>query len=106
LVGFGTENGYGTYVGTSPEDSLDIKNGGTDDLIISSVSIAGDRAFTYTGPQPLRIAGLQHAFVAFYFTPTSPGPYSGAFTINSNAANFPVKTIDLRGRAYLPDGGP
>lgn len=107
LVGFGTEIGLGTYVGAAPQDSLDLRNAGTNDLIISSVSLDGSRAFTYIGPEPRTIAGLQHSFVTFYFRPTAPGTYNATFTINSNASNGPTRVIPIRGTAVAPptDGG-
>lgn len=104
-VGFGSEQGFGVFVGTSVQDSLDIQNTGTHDLVISSVSVTGDNAFTYQGPQPMQVAGLQHSAVSFYFRPPASGTYSATFTINSNAENASVKTITLAGTGVNPDGG-
>ncbi len=107
-VGFGTENGLATYIGQIPQDSLDIKNGGIQDLVVSNFSISGDSAFTYTTTQqlPYTVPGLQHMFVTFYFRPTAAQAYSGTFTITSNAANTPSKAINLKGQGLNPpDGG-
>jgi hypothetical protein len=104
LVGFGTESGLATYVGTSPQDSLDIKNGGVEDLIISNYSLSGDSAFTYAASQqpPVTVRGLQHTFVTFYFTPTAATTYNATFTITSNAANAPSKVVNVRGQGVNP----
>jgi hypothetical protein len=110
MVGFGTESGLATYIGQVPQDSLDIKNGGSQDLVISGFSLAGDNAFTYVTsatPLPFTVAGLQHTVVSFYFRPTAARMYSATFTITSNATNTPSKVIDLRGQGVNPpDGGP
>lgn len=96
--------GLGTYVGTSRSDSLDIKNGGIQDMVVSGISISGDSAFTYTTSQPLpyTIPGLQHLFVTFYFAPTAARVYSASATIVSTAANDPSKTVGLSGQGVAP----
>ena len=104
-VGFGSEQGFGVFIGASAQDSLDIQNSGTNDLVISSVNLTGDNVFTYQGPQPMTVQGLKHSAVTFYFRPTASRRYSGTFTITSNAENFPTKTIALNGTGVNPDGG-
>jgi len=104
-VGFGSEQGFGVYIGASQQDSLDIQNSGTNDLVISAVSMTGDNVFTYQGPQPMTVQGLKHSAVTFYFTPRASRRYTGTFTITSNAENFPTKTIALSGTGVNPDGG-
>jgi hypothetical protein len=103
-VDFGTSSGLGTYVGTSRTDSLDIKNGGTQDMLVSGISISGDSGFTYTTSQPLpyTVPGLQHLFVTFYFAPAAARAYSATATITSNASNEPSKAIGLRGQGVNP----
>jgi hypothetical protein len=104
-VGFGSDSGFGAYVGTSRHDSIDISNGGIQDLIVTSLSLQGDNAFTYAtsaGPLPITIKGLQHMAVSFYFAPTAARAYSGTFTIASNAANAPSKMVTLRGQGLTP----
>ena len=107
-VGFGTDQGLATYIGTIPEDSLDIKNGGVEDLVITGFNIAGETAFTYTATQslPSTVPGLKHMFVTFYFAPTVARVYNATFTITSNAENAPSKVINLKGQGVNPpDGG-
>ena len=103
-VDFGTSSGLGTYVRTSRTDSLDIKNGGTQDMLVSGISISGDSGFTYTTSQPLpyTVPGLQHLFVTFYFAPAAARAYSATATITSNASNDPSKAIGLRGQGVNP----
>lgn len=104
-VGFGSDSGLGAYVGTSRQDSLDIRNGGIHDLVVTSLTLAGDSNFTYAtsaGQAPITINGLQHMAVSFYFAPTAARAYSGTFTIASNAANDPNKVINLRGQGLTP----
>jgi hypothetical protein len=107
-VDFGTGAGFGTYIGQVPQDSLDIKNGGIEDLVVSSISISGDSAFTYVTSQqlPATVPGLQHLLVTFYFAPTVARAYSATATISSNAANSPSMAINLKGQGINPpDGG-
>jgi hypothetical protein len=103
-VDFGMSAGLGTYVGTSRSDSLDIKNGGIQDMVVNSISISGDSNFTYTTSQPLpyTVPGLQHLFVTFYFAPTAARVYSASATIVSTAANNPSKSVSLSGQGVAP----
>ena len=103
-VDFGTSAGLGTYVGTSRSDSLDIKNGGIQDMVVNSISVSGDSVFTYTTSQPLpyTVPGLQHLFVTFYFAPTAAQAYSASAMILSTASNAPMKTVSLSGQGVAP----
>src|SRR5258708_7188611 len=104
-VGFGSDSGFGAYIGTSRQDSIEIQNGGINDLVVTSLLLEGDSAFTYAtsaGSLPITIRGLQHVAVSFYFAPTAARAYSGTFTIASNATNAPSKVITLRGQGLTP----
>ena len=104
-VAFGSDSGLGAYVGTSRQDSIDIRNGGIQDLVVTSLTMAGDTNFTYVtsgGSLPITIKGLQHMAVSFYFAPTAARAYSGTFTIVSNATNSPSKVVTLRGQGLTP----
>ncbi len=103
-VDFGSLSGQGTYIGTSRSDSLDIRNGGSQDMLVNSISISGDSGFTYTTSQPLpyTVAGLQHLFVTFYFAPSAARTYSATATIASNASNAPSQLLSLRGQGVNP----
>jgi len=104
-VGFGSDSGFGAYVGTSRQDSIEIRNGGIQDLVVTSLTLAGDSNFTYltsAGSVPITIRGLQQMAVSFYFAPTAARAYSGTFTIASNATNTPSKVITLNGQGLTP----
>ena len=103
-VDFGTGAGLGTYVGTYRSDSLDIKNGGIEDMVVSGISIDGDSGFTYITSQPLpyTVRGLQHLFVTFYFAPSTARAYSATATIASTASNAPTMAVGLRGQGVAP----
>src|SRR5262245_16409560 len=70
-IGFGTEFGNATYVGTSPQESLLIKNMGLDNLVISSVDKSGDAVFTLEGPLSNELKGKESTFIRVFFTPTT-----------------------------------
>ena len=106
-IGFGSENGFGVYIGTAPERDFEITNGGLDDLILSTATLTGDSAFRMTGPLSMRITGNKKTFVQVIFTPAEAKPYSGTVTITSNAENAPTATVALQGVGIRPspDGG-
>jgi len=126
---FGSDVGFGTFIGTSPQQSFSITNGGKETLLISSVSKSGDSAFSFVGPNVADmtvdggvVESRQQTFIRVTFTPTQPKMYSGKLTITSNAQAALLiatdggsiipddpKTIDitLSGLGILaPDGGP
>ena len=106
-VDFGQSAGLGTYIGTVPQDSLKITNGGIQQLVISSATLAGDSVFTMVGPSTTQIHGLQSAFITVYFAPTAEQVYNATLTINSNAQNAPTKTVNVTGKGIrAPDAGP
>ena len=79
-VGFGQEFRTGTIIGTRPQNSIDVRNGGTADLVVDSVTRTGDSAFShdliYTLPDggsgtsvPATIPGGKHLFLRVVFAP-------------------------------------
>ncbi len=110
-LGFGQEFGSCTRIGTVPQDSIKVENGGLDDLIISSVTYSGDGAFAINGPPKTTLASKQFSFIQVLFTPTSEKIYNGSFEIDSNAAptdgGGPKKIITVSGRGCIvvSDGG-
>lgn len=106
-IGFGSENGFGVYIGTAPERDFEIINGGLQDLILTSATLTGDSAFRINGPLSMRITGNKKTFVQVIFTPTDAKSYSGTVTIASNAENAPSATVALQGVGIRPstDGG-
>ncbi len=88
--------GGSVYIGAVPQDSLEIKNNGLDDLILTSTTLTNDgNAFNNVGPTSTQLKGKEHTFVTFYFGPTEARQYTGTFTIVSNAQNTPNKVVTL-----------
>jgi hypothetical protein len=106
-LGFGQEFGSSTKIGTAPQDSIKLENGGKEDLIISSTVLSGDPAFTINGPTKTTLGARELTFIQVIFTPTAEKLYAGTITIASNAQNG-TRTIMLSGRGTKPitDGGP
>src|SRR5215831_19228301 len=95
--------GGSVYIGAIPQDSIEIRNNGLDDLIISSTTLTNDgNAFTNVGPNSTVLKGKEHTFVTFYFRPTQARQYTGTFTIASNAQNTPNKVITLTATGVTP----
>lgn len=105
-IAFGVEFGSGTYVGTAPQESLMISNGGLENLILSGVSLAGDKEFTIDGPLKSELKGKERTYLRILFAPKQVKSYSATLTINSNAENTPIKLVPISGRGVaVPDGG-
>jgi hypothetical protein len=104
-IGFAQEFGSGTVIGTRPQESLIIENGGLQDLTISSVTPSGAdvSAFEVTGPTKSTLKGLERAYVRIVFTPTQERCYAMDLTINSNAENLPAAVVHVSGRG-IPQG--
>ncbi len=114
-LGFSTEFGSGTFVGTKPVDSISIVNRGLKDLQISKVTYDGEPEFkvkaswsdTAVGsdiPATI-IKGGQRAFLQVEFAPKTGKGYSGLITVDSNASNMPHFTVQLSGCGVPTDGG-
>ena len=104
-LGFGTELGWGTFVGTAPSESLVLQNTGPVDLVIASVTGSGATEFTVTGPTKSTLKQNEVAYLQVVFRPLAVARYSGAISIVSNAENAPLKSITLRGCGIDTDGG-
>lgn len=106
------------FVGTKPQESLAIRNGGIEDLEVSSVTVGGDSQFTVACPpecvepseepfdcrnlKPCAIKGKDRRYFRIVFAPAQLKAYSGTITINSNAENAPQKVVNLTGRGASP----
>ncbi|MHB1845033.1 MAG: hypothetical protein ACYCWW_09395 [Deltaproteobacteria bacterium] len=116
---FGTDICEGTYIGTSPQNSLQFSNGGQAPLVVSGVQKSGDAdgVFQVNGPVSLladggdapvtQLASGETAFIQVIFTPKAQKEYTATLTITSNAANEPTASVPLRGVGvpYEADGG-
>lgn len=106
-IGFGQEFGSGTFLGTQPQESLLIENGGLENLTLANVTLTGDGEFKLEGPTLNELKGKEHTFLRVLFAPTQVKTYSAVITINSNAENAPTKLVSVSGRGVKPsaDGG-
>jgi hypothetical protein len=107
-LGFGQEFGSGTRIGTKPQDSLIIRNGGLADLNITNVSFTGDSEFQITtepATLPTGVKGNKYFYIRVIFSPTEAKRYSGTITMASNAENSPSKTFAVTGCGVPADGG-
>lgn len=112
MIDFGSLAGRGVYIGTEPQESMQITNGGLDDLKINSVTKQGDPEFRFEGPLETTVKGKQTTFIRVFFKPTSVKRFTGKLLIDTNAE---VKTdkpnpfeVQLQGDGVQPgsDGGP
>src|SRR6476661_10813264 len=62
-VDFGSLAGRAVFVGTEPQDSMQITNGGLDNLKINSVTKEGDPEFRIEGPLQTDLKGKQTTFI-------------------------------------------
>jgi hypothetical protein len=101
---FSSDTGFGTYIGTAPQEGFQISDQGQQTLVISSVTKNDPHnVFTITGPNVADLTAdggvvdsRQTTFLRVVFTPTQPIQYTAKLTINSNAAGAQL---------LLPDGG-
>jgi hypothetical protein len=108
-VGFAQEFGSGTFIGTRPQESIIIENGGLTDLVISGVTSSGadTSAFEVSGPTKTTLKGLERAYLRIVFAPTESRCYAMDMNIASNAENAPNATLRISGRGVPvgSDGG-
>ncbi len=107
-LGFGLENRSAEYIGSKPQQSLDIRNGGLADLTVTQATLTGDSAFTLnTNPVtlPAAIKGNDSFLMQVIFAPTEAKLYTGQITVVSNAENNPTLTLQLSGCGVPADGG-
>lgn len=102
-IGFAQEFGSGTYIGTAPQESLLIENGGLETLTLHSATLQGDDAFTLEGPLKTELKGKERTFLRIIFSPTEEKQYQATITLSSNAENAPTKLIPVSGRGIRPD---
>lgn len=98
---FGTDQGLGTTIGTSPNQSFKISNEGKQTLIISSVTKSGSSAFIITGPNAGDgssdggvLESKETSFLQVVFKPTQPIQYTGKLTFKSNAGGAQLLALD------------
>ena len=107
-LGFAREFNSGTFIGQKPQDTLSIKNGGIEDLTITSADFSGDSAFTVTtepAALPATVKGNKYFYMRVVFAPTQAKLYTGKITVKSNAQLNPERVFDISGCGVPLDGG-
>lgn len=102
-LGFDQEFGSGTYIGTSPLNSLYVENRGDQPLEITEIVNATPPEFALQLPDEwkdgkITLQSRAHTSIQMQFTPTKEQVYSGKFTIRSNAGNTPDKDVAVSGK--------
>jgi hypothetical protein len=107
-IGFAQEFGSGTLIGTHPDQTIMVRNGGLENLTVESAAVTGDPEFkfTYSPALPASVPGNQNFFVRIEFTPALAKRYQAKLTLKTNAENFPTKEINISGCGVPADGGP
>lgn len=100
---FGQEVGNAVYVGTSPSETLQLRNTGLETLQIANVTVSGPNADRFTAEIDKKsVESLQRAFVQVVFNPTQAGDHTATLEITSNAENSPSLKIALSAKAVNP----
>lgn len=96
-LNFGADFQNAVYVDSSLPDTIQIKNGGKQDLVLTSWEMSGTDAafFKVTGEPKKTIASNTAAFIEVTYSPTAPGSHHATLTIVSNAENKPNLTITM-----------
>lgn len=114
-LGFATEFGSGTFIGTRPVDSVIISNRGQKPLEISKLTFQGEPEFKVTASwagtavgsdiPATSIPGAGKAYLQVEFGPRSNRGYSASIDLDNNSTNQGRLTIQLTGCGVLTDGG-
>jgi hypothetical protein len=91
-------NVQGVLVGTTGNFAFGVLNGGTQDLVIQSVSYAGNVVMAlqpFAQPVPASLAFNEEFVIALQCTPPAVEDYPGTVTILSNDANSPSVAVYL-----------
>jgi hypothetical protein len=94
---------YGVCVGAEQPGTVQLRNGGKEDLVISKVEITGTNAglFSLYSPKPdvpqfpMTVTSETSGFVTLIYAPTARGKHSARLEITSNAENQPKLTIPM-----------
>lgn len=99
---------FGTVsVGCEASTTVTVTNGGTADLVIDGVRLAGQREFTASGqdeefaPFPWLIAANESREIQVVFAPSDESPASSVLEITSNDPLTPVLEVPLRGAGRI-----
>jgi len=92
--------------GTSPIQTVTVRNDGTDDLIVSSAAIVSAGAAQFglvSGPAAVTLPPGGRQSWDIVFEPTSPGNKSATFRIDSNDPDLDPVVVSLDGRGVQGD---
>ncbi len=99
------------WVNTVQTETLQLRNGGTDALSITAMSLSGANAGLFTvainpdadaggvGTLPKSVASRERAFAQVTYAPKAAGKHEATLTITSNAENSPTLVVPLHGTA-------
>lgn len=131
-LGFGQEFGSATLIGTKPIETLALRNGGIEDLVITSAELSGDPVFrlirSWDGHSnimpPPKVRGpflvqgdgglfntgfvppaREGATLSVEFSPTVAKAYAAQITVNTNSQNRPTFVFQITGCGLPADGG-
>lgn len=96
---------FGTVaVGDNKTSILQLFNTGANDLNITSIGrVSGSSDFTISGPiTPVVIPAGEELDYTVKFAPTSPGPLTASFQINSNDPSQPTLQLQATGSGGVP----
>ncbi len=88
------------YVGASQQLSIELRNVGTDPLVISSIQ-SSVAQFTASSAA-LTLLPRHHAQLTITFQPNQAESYEGRLRLESNDPDTPIIEIDLSGAGLLP----
>jgi Thrombospondin type 3 repeat len=105
---FGQEFGSATWVGTSVQESLLLRNGGQSPLEVVSVVVGGTDALAFVVARPagtVTLASGEQTFVRVLFDPRQARSYAATLTIASNGAMPTVVALSGLGVMATGDSG-
>ncbi|MBI2374391.1 MAG: choice-of-anchor D domain-containing protein [Deltaproteobacteria bacterium] len=92
---FGAQRSEGPHRRT-----LALLNGGSGDLLVDELSIAGDRSFTLESPHlPIRMGGGESVLVDVLYSPIDFGTHTATITVRSGSEQWLVPVVGGRAEA-------
>ncbi|MGC4121473.1 MAG: hypothetical protein QM765_44240 [Myxococcales bacterium] len=92
MLTFGGTFGTAVFVDSSPQQTLQLRDGGKKDLIVDNVSIEGPDAAMFTAvPSGQTATSGKAVYVVVTYTPTSAGRHNAFLVIHSNTSSYELK---------------
>lgn len=88
------------FIGYSSADTVTVRNVGTDQLSVTSIS--SNKSDFVPGTTSFSLSPGAQIKVAVTFTPGMPSPISGMLTLASNDPDMPAATVVLKGQGLIP----